>query len=197
MKTKKIVTAAATSLTLLFLTTQTVFAHVAVTPSEVKVADFQTFSVSVPNEKDVAVTGVRLTIPSGLKEVTPTVKSGWTIETKKSGDSVTEISWTAGSIAPERRDDFSFSAQAPEKETTLSWKAYQTYADGTIVSWNLAEGAEEKEGVSGPASETKVVNDLSNSNTNSSSNSQLTQWVAYGALLLSAVSLALALRKKA
>jgi uncharacterized protein YcnI len=113
-----------------------VLAHVVVTPNSAETAAFQTFTVGVPSEKQVPTVAVRLTIPNGLLYVTPTVKPGWKITTKKSGDKVTEIMWSGGSIPVGQRDDFSFSAQLPEEAGTIAWKAYQTYSDGTTVSWD-------------------------------------------------------------
>src|SRR6185369_5518421 len=61
-----------------------------------------------------------------------------------------------------------FSAQVPVSEMTLNWMAYQTYKDGSIVSWDQApvvnmtddqREAMEKTG-KGPYSQTKIINDL-------------------------------------
>jgi uncharacterized protein YcnI len=135
------------------------FAHVAVKPAQVGIGTFQTFQTGVPNEKDIAVTGVKLVIPAGLNEVSPNVKPGWEINVVKDGDTVKEIDWTGGSIPAGQRDDFVFSAQAPAKASTIAWKAYQTYADGSVTAWD--QKPDGKHGVdSTPYSETKVVNDL-------------------------------------
>lgn len=112
------------------------FAHVVVTPNEALTGAYETFTTSVPNEKDIPVTGIRLVIPDSIESVTPTVKPGWEIQTKKTGDRVTEITWTGGTIAPELRDTFTFSAHMPAKAGDIYWKAYQTYQDGSVVSWD-------------------------------------------------------------
>ncbi len=152
------------------------FAHVVVKPNQVGVAAFQTFTIGVPNEKDNPTVSVRLLVPYGLTSVTPNVKPGWTITVKKTGEGenavVTEITWTNGSIPVDQRDEFLFSAQAPTSETVLSWKAYETYKNGEVVSWDVDPAspdvqdmqALEKAG-KGPYSVTKVVNDLSASGT--------------------------------
>lgn len=146
-------------------------AHVTVKPNQVGVGAWQTFNVSVPVERDVATVGIRLVIPEGLEYVTPNVKPGWNIKTVKMGEGeaamVHEVSWTGGSIPTERRDDFYFSAHVPATEGTLQWKAYQTYADGVVVSWDINEADQPKDAngeedfsSKGPYSETKVINDL-------------------------------------
>lgn len=136
------------------------FAHVVVKPSEALTGAYQTFTTSVPNEKDVAVTGIRLVIPESVESVTPTVKPGWKITTKKSGDTITEISWTGGTIPAEQRDDFTFSAHLPSTSGDIVWKAYQTYQDGSVVSWDQKpaedHGHESEDESKGPYSVTTV-----------------------------------------
>lgn len=168
---KKIISGVVLFLATLFLV-PSVFAHVSVKPNEVGVGKYQTFTMGVPVEKDIPTTGLRLVIPEGLQHVTPNVKPGWTISMKKSGqgeeEMVTEVSWTGGVIPAGQRDDFSFSAQVPGEATTLMWKAYQTYQDGTVVAWDQDPKAEQHKDADGhadfstmgPYSETKIVNDL-------------------------------------
>ena len=144
-------------------------AHVVVTPSSVGIGAEQTFNVSVPNEKDNAVTEVKLDIPSGVSEVTPTEKAGWAVQLDQtgSGDSTVtkSITWT-GSLPVGLRDDFSFNAQAPATATKLDWKAYQTYADGSVVHWDQTPaGSDDATGDAGPYSVTTVVNDLTSAKT--------------------------------
>jgi len=161
-----------TSLTIFFVLVQPAFAHVVVKPNEVGVAQYQTFTVGVPNEKDAPIVSVRLLVPDGVGEITPNVKPGWAIKIVKTGDGedavVSEIDWTGGTIPSGQRDDFFFSAQVPSNETTLTWKAYQTYKDGSVVSWDQAPVTNqtddqreeaEKKGL-GPYSQTKIINDL-------------------------------------
>jgi uncharacterized protein YcnI len=143
------------------------FAHVVVKPSEVGAAAFQTFSVGVPVEKDNPTVSLRLVIPEGLKYVSPNVKPGWKIDIKKSGAgedaAVTEITWTGGEIPPGQRDDFVFSAQAPAHQTSLIWKAYQTYNDGEVIAWDQKPSDKKDDKSVTPYSTTKVVNDLNTS----------------------------------
>lgn len=143
-------------------------AHVTVKPGEVLTGSFQTFNVGVPVEKDMATTAVKLEIPAGLGHVTPTVKHGWTISVEKEGSGeeavVKSITWNGNEIAAGYRDDFTFSAKTPDKPVELQWKAFQTYADGSVVAWNLTEDQQPKKedgspdfSKSGPFSVTKVV----------------------------------------
>jgi len=186
---KKLLASSLGASALLLLFPINVFAHVEVKPDSVGVAASQTFTVEVPTEKDNPTVGLKLVLPSGLQEVTPVVKSGWTIEVKKSGtgDSaqVSEINWTGGSIPTDQMDLFSFRAQVPSKEITLQWKAYQTYQDGSVVSWDQnPSGSDDSTGDKGPYSETKIVNDLNEPSIAKSWVDQITPYVAVLALAL-------------
>lgn len=182
---KKLLNALGT-LAIVLIIPATAAAHVAIQPAQVSTAAYQTFTTSVPNEKDIAVTSVRLTIPLGLADVTPTVKPGWAIDTLKNENTTTEITWSGGVIPAGQRDDFTFSAQAPAKPTTLQWKAYQTYEDGTTVAWDQkpTAGQDDDSGNSGPYSQTKVVDTLSPAaaTTNSENDDAATLGVALGML---------------
>ncbi len=140
-------------------------AHVVVKPSQVGVDAFQTFTVGVPTEKDLPTVAVRLVLPDGLQEVIPNAKPGWTIKVKKNGTGddapVTEIDWTGGTVPVGQRDEFAFNAQVPASPTTLQWKAYQTYQDGSVVSWDQTpNGSDDATGDKGPYSTTDIINDL-------------------------------------
>ena len=161
------------------------FAHAVVKPNIAGIAAYQVFTVSVPSEKDVATTGVRLVLPEGLESITPTVKPGWIIDiiTEKTGKTVKndnemdtpeykpkEITWTAGVIPPHLRDEFTFQVKLPSKVATLAWKVYQTYKDGSVVAWELSPTDSQSKGQAGksdfskfgPYSTTKVLDDLAN-----------------------------------
>lgn len=186
-------------------------AHVIVSPHQVGIAATQDFTVSVPNEKDNPVTSVKLIIPKGLTDVVPNVIAGWTITTKTKSTAVTEIDWKDGSIPVGQREEFIFQAQAPSEPTTLSWKAYQTYSDGTVVSWDVNPATMEKLSDTqqdtiadkenrGEYSTTQVINDLTNNGTSADSsekgNTQATIF-SIAALVISILALtALNLRKK-
>ncbi|MEX0617173.1 MAG: YcnI family protein [Candidatus Woykebacteria bacterium] len=194
---------------MLGLAATSVFAHVVVKPDEVGLAARQVFTVSVPNEMEIPTVALRLVIPEGLDSVIPNVKPGWKIAIKKEGKGEeakeVEINWTGGLIPEGQRDEFLFSAQAPGEKANLLWKAYQTYSDGTVVSWdqepkeNLSEEEQEemeKKGL-GPYSTTKVVDDLSGqeSKTENPGTDRLTTWSAYAALVVAVAALVLSLRK--
>lgn len=193
----------------------TASAHVSVKPAEVLSASFNTFTVGAPNEKEVAYNKIKLDIPTGLKHVTPAVKTGWDIEIEKDGEgeeaSVKSITWSGSSVPSGFRDDFTFSAQAPSEAGDLEWKAYQTYEDGVTVSWNLNsdEQPKNKDGTpdfstSGPFSVTKItaessedINVTDNSAvTNAQDKADLSFYIAIAAVLTGLGAIFLATRKK-
>lgn len=200
-------------------------AHVTVKPNQVGIGTYQTFTVSVPNEKDNPTVAVRLVIPDGLESVTPTVKPGWQIKIERAGDmkgmvlnngrqltdeeaqKVVQIEWTQGSVPAGQRDEFTFSAKTPSSPTELQWKAYQTYQNGVIVAWDQDPKAPkpsasgETEG-STPFSVTKVVNDLTATpgpvmvQGDQSGQPNTPLYFSIAAVLLSCAAIGLALRKR-
>lgn len=140
-----------------WLFTGSVFAHVTVNPGEAVVGR-AVFSVRVPNEKDVATTTVRLVIPEGITVGSIAPVPGWThsekreegmaskpeVEVMTEGDShaeesggrITEITWTGGRIGVGEFLEFPVSVLYEGEPGKVSWKAYQTYADGEVIAWD-------------------------------------------------------------
>ena len=183
------------ALTILLLYASPASAHVVVTPQTALPAERVTFSVSVPNEKEMAVTGLRLEMPAGLQSVTPTVHPGWTIDITKDGDTVKEISWSGGEIPSGQRDDFTFRVQLPETSGEIKWKAYQTYADGSVVAWNQDPSddtaASENEDT-GPYSVTQIEEETTTNVVDNSSGSDVIPLVAS---LVAVIASIIAVRK--
>ncbi len=197
---RKIVVGIATAVITVFTLPAMAFAHVVVTPNQVGIGARTLFDVSVPNEKEVVVNKVKLDIPGNLQDVRPNVLAGWDISTAKDkDDNVTSITWT-GNIPVGQRADLMFKAQTPANVGELDWKAYQTYADGTVVHWDQKPNTDSKDDDSsdtGPYSVTKVVNDLdSGTPTNSNSTKEtLALNLSVVAIAFSVISLFLRRRK--
>jgi len=196
---------------LVFSLSGVAMAHVVVRPGDAKTGAYQTFTVSVPVEKESPTVKVKLEIPMGVALVTPTVKPGWTIQTEKHDedgtDMISSITWTGGEIGIGMRDEFTFSAKTPDEPTDLQWKAYQTYKDGTLVSWDQqSTSSEEKDdATTGPFSVTKVAVDndqdraLKNADSKASSAQQgadTASYVGIGAGVLALIALVVALSRK-
>ena len=188
-------------MTLLF--SMTASAHVTVSPKQVLTAERVTFAVSVPNEHDTPVVGVRVVIPEGLTSVRPYAKAGWEVEVKTTGEgeniSATEITWTsAGNDVPVNlKDDFLFGAKAPADAGDLVWKAYETYEDGRVVGWDQAPSEEDD---NKPYSVTKVSSEVSSTTSKDSSDAKSSAnralYVGIAGVVLGLVGIALSTRKQ-
>lgn len=187
------------------LSTASVSAHVTVKPGEVKTAAYQVFTVSVPNEKDIPTTAVRVVIPKTITNVTPTQKSGWTIAIEKDNDQVTALVWQGGEVAVDTRDEFTFNAKTPVEVGNVEWKAYQTYADGTVVAWDQAEtegtGHDGASPDKGPFSVTSVTTGNSEAVASeeveeAKSRADRALYIAGAAVLISLIAVYFATRKK-
>ena len=201
MKNKIVIGSASFILSLLIAGTAS--AHVIVTPNEGGIGAYQTFSMAVPVERNAPTIAVKLLIPPGLEDVSPNVMPGWNIVEKRAGTStdsdVTEIDWTGGIIPIGEREDFLFNAKMPGTPEDLDWKAYQTYQDGTVVSWDqtpIANAADDDSVIEGPYSITHVINDLDVTNTSEIPYGAISLALSLAAVALSVVAILIAGKKK-
>lgn len=177
-----------------------VFAQVDITPVTVTTKTHQLFTLTVPSEKDMSTTGVRVVLPDGIINVFPSVKTGWTLNVRKDGEGskITEINWTEGNIPPDEEDTFSFSAQVPDKETTLVWKVYQTYQNGDVTSWD--QNPTNIPSTGSPYAQTTVTSDQINKAITMQKNENEADMVWHAltmsALVLSVLALGIQLRKR-
>lgn len=126
-------------------------AHVVVSPEEVTAGDYETLTVSVPTEKEIPTTEIRVEVPEGflLSGVQPV--PGWEHAFEEDGGIVTAVTFSGGEIGPREFQQFLVQAQAPDEPGEYPWKATQTYEDGSKVEWTGAPDSEE------PASVVEVV----------------------------------------
>ena len=142
---KKHISVLAGSLLILALT-QTASAHVTVWPKETNTGAYEKYTVRVPVEKDSNTTKVRVEFPAGVKVSTVQPMEGWSYAFEKDADGYNKaLVWTAaagGGIKPHEFMEFFFIGANPKEAGTLTWKASQTYADGTKVDWAGAPGSQ-------------------------------------------------------
>ena len=126
-------------------------AHVVVSPEEVTAGEYETLTVSVPTEKEIPTTEIRVEVPEGflLSGVQPV--PGWEHAFEEDRGVVTAVTFSGGEIRPREFQQFLVQAQAPEEPGEYPWKAAQTYEDGSVVEWAGAPDSEE------PASVVEVV----------------------------------------
>jgi uncharacterized protein YcnI len=161
-------------------------AHAVVFPKTSAAGAYERYVLRVPNEKTTATTRVEIRFPAELRVTSFADVPGWTIETVlDSAGRITGAVWT-GTLAPKRFVELPFVAVNPKTAARLTWPVFQTYADGQRVEWTGPEGAK------APASATDVGGSATAPGTGGA---RTTLYVAIAALLLSLLSLGLALRR--
>ena len=173
-------------------------AHVVVKPYEAPTQAYQDFSMGVPSELKSPTVSVKLLVPSEVTKFTPFVKPGWKITLTKSGDTVTAVTWSGGRISEGEKDIFQFTALTPASSTTLTWKAYQTYTNGTVVSWDQDAAMAKPGDTVTPFSTTEVRADLTTDDLHASTGKQQipNNGIALAALAIAIVALTFAARKR-
>jgi uncharacterized protein YcnI len=130
------------------------FAHVTVTaPGATRGGSDQEITFRVPVEKNVATTGLTIALPlnTPLASVLVDPMPGWTHQQKSTKlakpittddgqitEAVSEISWRAQSgqgLAPGEFGSFTNLAGLLPNAPSLTFKALQYYADGSVVKW--------------------------------------------------------------
>lgn len=157
-------------------------AHAVVFPRKSTPGAYEKYVLRVPNEKDVATTRVEIKFPAEIRVVSFGDVPGWTLQAvKDSSGRITGAIWT-GNLPPERFVEFAFVGVNPREDARLVWPAFQTYADGERVDWTGPEDSKR------PASATTLGAD--------SGVGSATKYVGGAALVLSLLSLGLALRPR-
>jgi uncharacterized protein YcnI len=135
MKRLLLVGAAALSTCTMLAVSAPAWAHLVVSPEEVAAGDYTTLTVSVPTEKEVPTTKIRMEMPKGflLSGVQPV--PGWKYAFEEDRGVITAVTWSGGEIGPREFQQFLVQARAPEEPGEYPWRAIQTYADGSVVGW--------------------------------------------------------------
>jgi uncharacterized protein YcnI len=161
------------------------FAHAVVFPRSSTPGAYERYMLRVPNEKAVATTRVELRVPADVKVNSFADVPGWQLEVlRDSAQRITGAVWT-GTLPPSRFVEFPFVAVNPKSSAKIQWPAVQTYADGQVVEWSGPEGSKT------PASVTTIAAAAA------SGGGSAPLWMSGAALLLSVISLGLAIRKPA
>lgn len=208
LKTTKIL-ASAFAMTMIY--TGIASAHVTVNPKESAPGAWETYTVKVPTEKEIPTTKVTLKIPSKFEFESYQPVQGWTFnETKDSSGKVTSVTWSAtkDGILPGQFQQFVFVVKNPDTPVDGAWDAYQYYKDGSIVEWTGDEGAATPHSITKlvnstttkeePAvkNETKQQEAKATESKKESKNDSTSFVLSIGALVVSIISLLVALLKK-
>jgi uncharacterized protein YcnI len=113
-----------------------VAAHVTVTPAEAPAAALQRYCIRVPSEKSIPTTAVEVQFPGAIEVTETDAPAGWRVAAVKDRQGrIVSATWQGGSIAPRQYLEFGVLARNPATPAELTWKAIQTYQDGSEVHW--------------------------------------------------------------
>jgi len=161
----------------------TASAHAVVFPKRSSPGAYEKYVLRVPNEKDVPTTRVEIRFPAGVRVVSFGDVAGWRLEeVRDSANAVVAAVWT-GQLQPERFVEFPFVAVNPKENSTLEWPAHQTYANGERVDWV------------GPADSEKPASSTVIGPSGEAKGNRVPVYLSAVAVLLSLMSLGLALRR--
>jgi uncharacterized protein YcnI len=121
-------------------------AHVTVYPLETTQGSYEKFAVRVPNEKDIPTVKVEVRFPTDAVSISRfEPKPGWKYEiAKDEKGNLTGVTWTAtgDGLLPTEFAEFYMQGKVADQATQITWKAYQTYKDGSVVEWTGAAGSQ-------------------------------------------------------
>lgn len=152
---KKLLSALSLCFAVMLMFASIASAHVVVYPQQTTQGSYEKFAVRVPSEaQNTNTVKVEVRInPADVAVSRIEPKAGWTYAlTKDASGAVTSVVWTAqgDGLTPTEFTDFNMQGKVADKATAITWKAYQTYKDGSVVEWVGAPGSDK------PASVTTV-----------------------------------------
>ncbi|MFK9094518.1 YcnI family protein [Bacillus salipaludis] len=129
----------------LFFFSSIASAHVTVVPKTSATGAWETYTLKVPVEKELATTKVTVKAPEGVEVMSYQAVPGWTYSSEKDASGkVTTFTFeaTGEGILPGQFQQFVFVAKNPDKATKAAWDAFQYYKDGSVVEWTGDEGSD-------------------------------------------------------
>jgi uncharacterized protein YcnI len=129
----------------LFLFSSVVSAHVTVVPQTSTTGAWETYTVKVPVEKNVATTKVTIKAPAGVEIKSYQPVPGWKYSDEKDANGIIKsftFEATGEGILPGQFQQFTFVGKNPENAAKAAWDAFQYYKDGSVVEWTGDEGTD-------------------------------------------------------
>lgn len=113
-------------------------AHATVFPRSAGAGSFERFALRVPTEKETATTRVRMEIPAEFEIARVQPLPGWTYAPERDAASknLTAITWSGGQILPGEFQEFGFQGKTAAAPGRYAFRVFQTYADGETVAWS-------------------------------------------------------------
>lgn len=169
-------------------------AHVKIYPEKVTAGSYETFTVSVPSEKENAnTTKIKVDIPKNVVISRVEPRSGWKYQLKKDNTGkIMAITWKAtnSGLKPIEFIQLKMEGKVKKNADQINFKAYQTYSDGSTVKWVGAEGSEHP----APVVNVSAAGQMNDNTSGSSSNLPL--YFSIGALILGVIAIITALTKR-
>lgn len=129
----------------LFLFSSVASAHVTVVPKTSSTGAWETYTVKVPVEKNVATTKVTIKAPAGVEIKSYQPVPGWKYSDEKDAKGIVKsftFEATGEGILPGQFQSFTFVGKNPDTAGKVAWDAFQYYKDGSVVEWTGDEGAD-------------------------------------------------------
>ncbi|MGG3466113.1 DUF1775 domain-containing protein [Neobacillus pocheonensis] len=129
----------------LFIFSSVASAHVTVVPKSSTTGAWETYTVKVPVEKDIATTKVTIKAPAGVEIKSYQPVPGWKYSDEKDAKGIVKsftFEATGEGILPGQFQSFTFVGKNPENATKAAWDAFQYYKDGSVVEWTGDEGSD-------------------------------------------------------
>jgi len=96
----------------------------------------QRYCLRVPGEKSIPTIAVEVQFPSTLEVTQTEAPAGWRVEPVKDRQGrIVSATWRGGRIGQRQFAEFGVVGRNPATRSELTWKAIQTYEDGSEVHW--------------------------------------------------------------
>ena len=115
------------------------WAHAVVVPAASTTRAYETYTLRVPNEKDIPTTRVEITFPTDLFVVSFAEVPGWALEVRRDETGRPLGATWRGELPAGRFVELPFVGVNPAEPTTLVWSVDQVYTDAggeEVVSWS-------------------------------------------------------------
>jgi uncharacterized protein YcnI len=191
----------------LFFFSSIASAHVTVVPNQSATGAWETYTIKVPVEKDIAATKITVKVPEGVELESYQPVPDWNFSEEKDANGKVKTFTFAASgqgILPGQFQQFVVVAKNPDKAEQAAWDAYQYYKDGSIVEWTGNEGDDTPHAITnivagvtaGHSDHNQTASEKTSTEKVTSTSSSWTLILSIASLLLSLVALITSIRKK-
>lgn len=164
------------------------WAHAVVVPGTSATRAYESYTLRVPNERDVPTTRVRIKFPPELFVMSFADVPGWDLEVERDSTGRAVGATWRGTLEPDRFVELPFVGVNPPEPATLVWgvdQAYQGTGGEEVVSWTGPPDSEY------PASRTLVVDSAPAGGEDAGEGGEILPWIA---VLLSLAALVVSIR---